>query len=116
MGNARAWLVGLASVVLLVLSAAGVGQLTIGCGGDTGAVTENPDSGTLGGAPCTAAASACGQSNECCSGACDPVAKTCANGVSRCAGPNDACQNSTDCCSLSCANGKCGTAACTSDN
>ena len=87
---------------------AGGGSGTTGGGGAAGGQSGG-QSGTVGtggagggGVVCTVAGAACTSNSECCSLACDPVAKTCASSVTTCAGPGSSCAVNTDCCNLQC--------------
>jgi hypothetical protein len=97
---------------LLALPSCGnssVKTISTGSGGTSG-------SGGSGGS-CTAGGVACSTNAQCCSGLCDPAAKTCTGAVGKCAGAGSSCTVATDCCNLQCNAGVCASAtSCTADN
>lgn len=95
------------------------GKLQIG-GSSTAHAGDSPVI-PIGGEPamlpeCSGIGASCVNSNECCSGMCDPNNDTCASAIGACAQAGADCTVGTDCCTFHCdASGACSEELCTSD-
>jgi hypothetical protein len=84
-------------------------------GVDTGTATAD---GTADTGECLPLDSPCADSEECCSGACDPMTGSCVNlpggGMADCAGDGEPCVAAAQCCTLACHDEACGGEICRS--
>jgi hypothetical protein len=84
-------------------------------GGASGDAAALPGVDTAPSAFCLAFGQTCAAGSDCCSGLCDPTARTCVASINKCTATGGGCAASTECCSLSCMAGRCSAIACIAD-